>query len=163
MTWVWCVSQNVKMNSHNAYQPVVLLTVSWNVIALLLHVVIVSIPNLGISRPWREWANIWFLSMSMSYWLHWWLSRVWEPYLFLQCKSKSLIHCSRQSIEWLLRTIRMLITKKLVWLRPARLLDNVFWTARMIVAAKLLVCQLSNQSTQIALARFVELIILFKA
>ena len=51
MTWVWCASQNVKINTCYAYQPAVLLTAWWNVIALRLHVAIVSI---FMSTPWMR-------------------------------------------------------------------------------------------------------------
>lgn len=47
-----------------------------------------------------------------------------------------------------------MITWKLVWMKPAELLVNAFWTAKMIVAVKLVAFRLSNMNTRNALARF---------
>ena len=96
----------------------------------------------------------------MSCRLYWWVQRVWKPYLFLQCKLLL--------IEWelylfkLLRAITMPKTKKLVSIRQARHLVNVFWTAKMIVAAKQLACRVLSQNTPNALARFEKLVKTFK-
>ena len=52
----------------------------------------------------------------------------------------------------------MLITRKLVSQRLARLLANVFWTAKMTVPAKLAVFQLLKASILNVHVRFVEVV-----
>ena len=53
-------------------------------------------------------------------------------------------------------------TKKLVSIRQARHLVNVFWTVKMIVAAKQLACRVLSQNTPNALAWFEKLVKTFK-
>ena len=64
-------------------------------------------------------------------------------------------------INTYLRTTRMMITWMLVSIRPAKLSANVFWIAKMILGAKLLVCRPSKMNIPSVLARFAKLIITF--
>ena len=155
MTWVWYAFQNVMTNICNVPRPVAPLIVSWSVIVLGVNAVIVS-TFLKI-HCWRVVDLFHLFSLSMSYWLYWWLPRMRQPSLLLQCKSETLIIV----INSYLRTTRMVITWMLVWIRLAKHSANVFWIAMMILAAKLLVCLHSKLNIPSALVRFVKLITMF--
>ena len=155
MTWVWYACQNATTNIYNVYRPVAPLIVLWNVIAL--GVLVVTVSTFLKMHCWRVCDLSDLFSLSMSYWLHWWLPRMRQPSLLLQCKSETLIIV----INSYLRTTQMMITWMLVWIRLAKLLVNVFWIAMTMLAAKLPVCLPSKVNIPSALVRYVKLSIIF--
>ena len=147
------------MYTYNVYQTVALLSVSWNVVVLWINVLMASSFSSRLTL-------VFFCRRSF----------VIIVYSACPCHTDCIDGC--QGCEnpicycnvslWLrnihdnmfahhLRTVPMTITWMLVWIRPAKLWANAFWTAKKTAAAKQVVYQILKSNILNALVRFVQL------